>query len=86
MRKYARDGAFVVVKARGTDDIIAASFKNGRDFVGHPKSYEEVVGAYNKLIALGWRPMDIDDLDKTAIDKDQIDDATALAPHIDAAP
>jgi hypothetical protein len=75
--KYARDGAFVVCKLRGTNDIIAAEFANGMDFIGHP-TYDEGMIVYHKYIAIGWRPMDIVDLDNTAIDKAQIDEATTL--------
>ena len=78
--KYARDGALVVTKVRGSSDITIGIFENGMDFIGHPKTYDEAVAEYKKHIDKHWLPMDIDDLDNTAIDRDQIDEATLLAP------
>jgi hypothetical protein len=76
--KYARDGAIVVLKQRGDDTIVISEFLNGADYIGHP-TYEEALAVYHKHInILGWRRMDVDDLDNTAIDRDQIDERTVL--------
>ena len=78
--KYARDGAIIVAKVRGSNDIIISMFKNGSDYIGHPKTYDEAVNVYNAHLAENWTPMSIDDLDNTAIDKNQIDEYTLLSP------
>ena len=77
--KYAWDGAFVVTKARGENGIIGAIFEKGADFIGHP-TYAEAVATYKYNMDIGWHPMDIDDLVKTAIDRKDIDDKTVLVP------
>lgn len=80
--KYARDGAFVVVKARGENRITGVFFDGGADFIGHPATYTEAVAKYKKYVdVLGWRPMDVDDLDNTAIDRKDIDEETVLVPE-----
>lgn len=79
--KYARDGALVVAKARGDNIITIGMFENGMDFIGHPATYAEAVAKYKEYTDVhGWRVMDIDDLVKTAIDRNDIDDDTVLKP------
>lgn len=76
--KYARDGVFIISRLRDSIDIIGAQFMNGMDFIGHPETCEEAIMTYMSFIESGWIPMIIDDLDKTAIDKEQIDNNTIL--------
>lgn len=79
--KYAWDGAFVIAKTRGEKLITGAVFENGADFIGHPATYSQALATYKKYTdILGWRPMDVDDLAKTAIDRKNIDDKTILVP------
>ena len=79
--KYAWDGALVVSKVRGDDAITIGMFENGADFIGHPATYAEAIAVYHEHINVhGWRVMDIDDLVKTAIDRDQIDGDTVMVP------
>lgn len=64
--------AFVVAKSKN-QNIIMCLFENGMDYIGHPLTYENALISYNNYINEGWKPMDIDDLEKTAgitIDKD----------------
>ena len=76
--KYARDGAFVVARLRGNTDIILAEFHNGADYIGHTTSVHEMIETYDFFLKRGWVPMDVDDLDNTAIDKEDIDEYTIL--------
>lgn len=78
--RFAWDGALVMVKVRGSNDIVASVFQNGMDYIGHPKTYEEALATYNEHLSRQWIPMDVADLVKTAIDMDQVDEHTLLLP------
>ncbi len=72
------DGAFVVCKSKNDQDITAALFENNADFIGHPKTYDEAIAKYEGLIAQGWKPMGIEDLEKTTGVGANIDDQTII--------
>ena len=76
--KYARDGAFIIMQERESNArITGASFENGMGYIGYP-TYDEGIRQYKKHIDSGWKHMSVDDLDDTAIDKNQIDEQTLL--------
>lgn len=78
--KYARDGAFVAVCVRGKTDIVLAHFQNGMDYIGHTESIPYAIKEYNSFLERGWLVMDVNDLDKTAINKSDIDEHTIIIP------
>jgi len=78
--KYARDGAFLVARSRDNTDIVLAEFQNGSDYIGHTTSIQKAIKSYDYFLIRGWAPMDVDDLDNTAINKEDIDACTILVP------
>lgn len=55
----------VVYRVKG-DTRISALFENCMDFIGHPKSLEEGLKAYQTYIDQGWIPMTALDITETS--------------------
>ena len=58
------DAAFVYVKDENGKQIYS-EFQRGMDFIGHPESALEAARGYTHYIEKGWKPMTVEDIEKT---------------------
>lgn len=58
------DGAFVYEK--NSREMIIGVYVKEKDYIGFPKSSKEVAGNCEHFRAMGWRPMNREDISRTA--------------------